>query len=61
MATFTNQSKNTSTITNLTAVGRENWDDATINWAGANGYWDGAIGWTNGTKNTSSLANQTKN
>ena len=61
MATFANQSKNSSTITNLTAVGRQNWDDSTIGWAGATGYWDGAFAWDNGTKNSSSLTNQTKN
>lgn len=61
MATFTNQSKNSSSFTSLNPQGSQSWADAEITWGDAASFWNGAIAWTNSSKNSSSLTNQTKN
>lgn len=63
MATYTNQSKNTSSITNQTrGFGDITWDEATFTWDEANGTWDDPRdAYTNQSKNSSSITNGTKN
>lgn len=62
MATYTNQTKNTSVTTNR-PLGSQSltWDDATFTWDAAQGTWDDPFAYSNQAKNTSVLSNQTKN
>lgn len=59
---FTNQTKNTSTITNeRTSFGDLTWDEATMAWDEIEGTWDRPHeSYDNQTKNTSVITNQSK-
>lgn len=62
MATFTNQTKNTSSVTNQPKGSASLiWDDATFTWNDAAGTWDDPYAFVNESKNTSVVTTQTKN
>lgn len=64
MATFTNEAKNASTMTNQSKAVRTDvtWDEATFTWDGAGGAtWDSQPPlYTNEAKNSASFSNQSK-
>ena len=59
MATLTNKSLNTGTVTNkaLGSQGRT-WDEATYSWDDAEGTWDNPYGITNKALNTGTMTNK---
>lgn len=64
MATYTNQTKNSSSITNQAKGGAQIiWNDADFAWqdAGTRTWNDPSLFFTNAAKNSSSLTNGTKN
>lgn len=63
MATFTNQTKNTTVITNQQISNLTSWASASITWANVGVGWGElkATVYAKQTKNTSVLTNQTKN
>jgi len=64
MANITNQSKNSSVITNVAKTSlNDTWDGSTFSWDGAGqSTWDVQYsGTVTQTKNISSVTNQTKN
>lgn len=63
MAPFTNQTKNVSTQANQNFSGLTAWASSLITWANAGLGWASlkSTAYVNGTKNTSTLTNQTKN
>lgn len=62
MATFTNQAKNTATLSNPNKYDIAKWADADVTWDDALYSWDSrGIVVTNTTKNTATITNQIKN
>jgi hypothetical protein len=62
MATFTNQTKNTATITNPNKFDIAKWADAEVAWDDALFSWDSAgLTITNTTKHSATITNQIKN
>ena len=62
MASFTNQTKNSSTVENQNISGIAQWADTVATWAAALFSWGGVASvYTNETKNSSNITNQTKN
>lgn len=63
MATWTPQTKNTSTMTNQGFSNTAVWDDTEVDWDDAFIGWDANRGdaYSNQSKNTTVLTNQTKN
>ena len=63
MATFTNQTKNTTVITNQQFTNITAWASASITWANAGIGWGDlkATVYAKQSKNTSTLTNQVKN
>lgn len=64
MASFTNQTKNTSTFTNQqkTANANVTFSEVDSSWGETPGTFEKSLtGWKNQTKNTSTFTNQTKN
>ena len=61
MATLSNQSVNTVTVTNQSLSGASlTWDEATYTWDNATGTWDQPFKpFNNQTVNTTTLSNQT--
>ena len=58
MATITNISLNTASITNVEHGQRLlTWEDATFTWAEASGTWANPIGMTNIALNTATISN----
>ena len=63
MATYTNQTKNTTVLTNQQFTNLTAWASPSITWANAGIGWGDlkVVVFANQTKNTSVMANQTKN
>jgi hypothetical protein len=63
MATYTNQTKNTTTLTNQDFSNLTAWASSSITWANAGIGWGDlkVVVYTKQTKNVSVLTNQTKN
>mgnify|MGYP003393468441 CR=1 FL=1 len=63
MATWANNSKNSSTFSNqVRGFADVTWDEAAFSWDDAGGSWDDPRdSWHNATKNSSSMSNLTKN
>lgn len=63
MATYSNQSKNTSVFTpqDFSAVLFLTWGEASFTWGEGAGTWANPFFYSNQTKNTSAMTNQTKN
>lgn len=63
MATWNNNSKNSSTFTNQSrGFGDITWDEANFTWDNANGTWDDPRdSWINASKNSSVMSNLAKN
>lgn len=62
MATFTNPTKDTSTITNASLGSNSlTWDLATFTWDQGAGTWDAPYAMTQPSRTTSTISNSTRN